>query len=53
MAFLKTKTIESMYKMDWGIFHLIGPFYISKKYSPATKGYKKYIWTLDVRKKEK
>lgn len=53
MGFIRKETIETMYRIDWGIHHLIGPLYLVKKYSPSTKGYRKFIWTLDVRKKER
>lgn len=51
MAILKEETIRKMYEMEWGIFHIIGPIYISKKYSPATKGLKGLIWTIDIKRR--
>ncbi|MFR1686063.1 MAG: hypothetical protein ACLSVX_02745 [Massilimicrobiota timonensis] len=53
MSVLKEETIKKMYAMEWGIFHIIGPIYIAKKYSPATRGLKGLIWTIDIKKKER
>lgn len=44
---LKKQTINSMYRMNWGIYHLFAQFYLVRKYSPATKGLKHYIWTIN------
>lgn len=41
------KLIDELIKCDWGCYHLFGNFYLAKKYSPATKGIKGYIWTID------
>lgn len=51
MAILKKETIKKMYEMEWGIVHIIGPIYISKKYSPATRGLKGLIWTIDIKRR--
>ena len=50
MAILRKETIEQMYRMKWGIFHIIGPIYIAKKYSPATTGLRRFIWTIEIQK---
>lgn len=49
---LKKQTIEKMYKCNWGIHHLFWRFYLGRKYSPATKGIKHYIWTIEYVKKD-
>lgn len=51
MAILRKETIEQMYRMKWGIFHIIGPIYIAKKYSPATRGLKGLILTIDIKRR--
>lgn len=54
MAILKQSTVDKIIKMEkWGCIHLFWRFYLIKKYSPATKGLKGMIWTIDFAKKDK
>jgi len=46
--FIEKRVIESMYRMNWGIIHLFGRLYLTKKYSPATKGIKGKIWIIGI-----
>ncbi len=49
---IKKRTVEKMYEIDWGIHHLFWRFYLVRKYSPATKGIRHYIWVVDYMKGE-
>lgn len=44
---LNKATIEKMYKINWGIYHIFGKFYLVKKYSRPTKGIRGLIWCID------
>lgn len=50
--FIKKSLLEKLIEIDWGVIHIFWKIYLVKKYSPATRGIKGKIWTIEFVRKE-